>query len=493
MTRADLAWRRTSGALELAVLALVMIEFARVVIGLIALDAPLHWDEAVYAVRARSWVDSDAPLSGWSYIRPPLLPVIAGVPVLAGGDEWQLRIIGLVSGVGLLVAAWWLGRMVAGPIAGLLAAAVLQGSPTLQKESATLLTDVPATALLVASAALAWWQLEARPRPGAGLVVAVAVAVLAFLMRYGSLLVLAPLAAVALALWWPVLWAHRRVTMAALAIGVVAIVGHLAWSVLQTGSPIGILIDAQDVVPPDPAGTPPLRDYRAFREFTLAGSVGAVAMQLGIETLAAAALAVALLPKSGRWLRASLFLVLPALAQIFLLTRGVGHAEERFFLYSTVALVVAGTAFVGVLLRLVPSIARAALLGVIGVTIVLTSGEAIDHAGARTIETARYYRQFEVVGEAIGEVAGDECGIVGGGYPIMAWYSGCRTAAFDGAPGSNLDASERWAVLYGDPDEVDMTAPIPAAILENAEGEPMRIADPQTGREIATAWRLRRP
>ena len=104
-------------ALELAVLGLVLLDFSRIVVGLIALDAPLHWDEAVYAVRARSWVDPEAVLSGWSYIRPPLLQLLAGLPVLGGGDEWQLRAIGLVAGVALLLAAWWLGRMLAGPTA----------------------------------------------------------------------------------------------------------------------------------------------------------------------------------------------------------------------------------------------------------------------------------------------------------------------------------------------------------------------------------------
>ena len=498
---ATLAWRAASWprraiAVELSMLAIVVIGFTAVVVGVISIGSPLHWDEAVYAVRARSWVDPDAVLSGWSHIRPPLLPIIAGLPVAAGGAESQLRSIGVVSGIGLLLSAWWLGRMLVGPIAGVLAAAVLAGSPTLIKESATLLTDVPAAALLLTASALLWWALEERPAPGRALTLAAAVAGLAFLMRYGSVVVLAPMAAVVVALWWRRLWTHRVASLGAVAVVGILAVGHAAWSVIQTGAPLGILVDAQNVVSGD-ARDVPSRDYRGYLGFTLAGSIGATAMRLGIESLAAASFAAALWPRWRRELRAAFFLLLPAFAQIFLVTRGVGHAEPRFFIYSTACLVIAGVSLAAAILRLLPAIVRWPLVAVIGFALVTAAPAAIADARERTGAIARYYHRFQVAAERIAAEAGPDCGIVGGGDPILAWYSGCQTDRIrvgDGiGPGDNLDASERWAVIFGDPDQLDLSDPTVVAIVDAADEPPMRIVDPASGQEIATAWRLAAP
>jgi 4-amino-4-deoxy-L-arabinose transferase-like glycosyltransferase len=496
LARRVASWPHRAIAVELSALAIVVLAFAAIVIGVIAIGSPLHWDESVYAVRARSWVDPDAVLSGWSYIRPPLLPLIAGLPVASGGAEWQLRTIGLVSGAGLLLAAWWLGRMLVGPIAGVLAAAVLAGSPTLIKESATLLTDVPAAALMLVASALLWWSLEERPRPGRALALAAAVAALAFLMRYGSVVVLAPMAAIAVALWWRQLWAHRAASLGAVAVVAALAAGHVAWSMIQTGAPLGILVDAQNVVSGD-ARDVPSRDYRGYLSFTLAGSIGATAMRLGVDSLAAAGLAAALWPRWRRELRAALFLLLPALAQIFLVTRGVGHAEPRFFIYSTACLVIAGVALVVAVLRVLPAIVRWSAVAIIGVALVNAVPPAIGYARERTEDIARYYHRFEVAAHTIDAESGPDCGIVGGGDPILAWYSGCQTDRLrigDGfGPGDNLDASERWAVIFGDPEAIDLSDPVVVAIEDAAEGPPMRIADPTSGDDIAVAWRLRGP
>jgi 4-amino-4-deoxy-L-arabinose transferase-like glycosyltransferase len=503
MTRAGalaarvVGWRHAPLALELLLLGIVLLDFARIVARLMALDSPLHWDEAVYAVRARSWVEPDAALSGWSYIRPPLLPMLAGLPVLAGGDEWQLRSIGLLAGVGLLLVAWWLGRMIAGPVAGLLAAAVLHGSPTLQKESATLLTDVPAAALLLCVAALLWWQLEERPSAGAGLVVAAGVAALAFLMRYGSVLALAPMLAVAGLLWWRRLATSRHATIAALAVGAAVVIAHVGWSVAQTGAPLGILVDAQNVVSEDPAGVAPSVEYQRYLPFTLAGTVGGWAMRVGSVSLVAFAIAATISPPWRRPFRAALLLVIPSGAHILLVTRGVGHAEERFFIFSAALLVVAAAVAVAALLRPFPVLVRGALLAAVAVALVLSRGEAVEHSLQRTVETGAYYTRFEAAGRTIAAVAAPDCGIVGGGDPIVAWYSGCETnrlrlPAGGGPPGQNLEAEERWAVLFGDPAEIDSADEVVTAIEGAAVGAPLRITDPATGREVAMAWRLTR-
>jgi hypothetical protein len=83
---------------------------------------------------------------------------------------------------------------------------------------------------------------------------------------------------------------------------------------------------------------------------------------------------------------------------------------------------------------------------------------------------------------------------VGGGDPILAWYSGCETDRIriaDGTgPGDNLDAADRWAVIFGDPDAIDRSGPEATAIESASLGPPLTITDPASGDGIALAWRL---
>ena len=214
MQRLAAAWAENRSilgrALELIVLIVIVFDFVRVVARIIGIDGPLVWDEAVYAVRARGWTDADAPVIGWSYIRPPLLPILSAPAVLAGGDEWMLRLIGLIAGSVLLVLMWWLGRMVAGPLAGLAAAAILYASPTLQWHSGLALTDVLSAALLVALLGILWRELQLKEQPGPGLAVAAVVAVAAFLTRYGAIAAIVPILIVSVALWWRKLTGRPR-------------------------------------------------------------------------------------------------------------------------------------------------------------------------------------------------------------------------------------------------------------------------------------------
>jgi 4-amino-4-deoxy-L-arabinose transferase-like glycosyltransferase len=424
-----------------------------------------------------------------------LLPLLAGIPVLGGGDEWQLRLVGVASGIGLLLATWWLGRLIAGPIAGVLAAAILYTSPALQMESATLLTDVPAAALLVLLTALLWQQLEERPAPGRGLVVAALVAAAAFFMRYGSILALIPLLLVASLLWWRRLRSRPRILFVVAAVGVVASLGHLAWSMIQTGDPLGVLRAAQNVVSVSRSGSLPMDDYQRFLEFTLAGSVGHVAMIVGAIGLPLIAIAVSLRSGGSRYRHAAFVLVAPAVLQIELLTQGVAHAEERFFVYSTALLVIAGAAVAVIALRRLSTDAAIAGAALLLVVVMLNRLPAVDYAYQRTAAIGHYYERFEIAGRAIAVAAGPDCGIVGSGEPILAWYSRCeavrmRLPADGGPPGRELDASDRWAVLFGDPVTMVPDDPAVAAIQRAARGEPLTIVDPSSGHAIAQAWRI---
>lgn len=488
------AWPHLPRLFEAMLLVLVLADFVRVVARLISLDQSLQWDEAVYAVRARSWLDPDVPLSGWSYIRPPLLPLAATVPVLAGADEVQLRALGLAFGVGLVLCAWWLARSIAGPLAGLLAAAVMATGPAVQRWSATLLTDLPAAALLVAVAIMLWRELELRPRPGAGLVIAAGLAGLAFAMRYGSIVALAPMLVLAVVLWGRRLAAAPRVTAAAGGLGIVIVVGHLAWSMLQTGSPLGILFAAQNVVSVDPAGEPPIDEYLRYVDFALAGDAGQVALVAGVVALPIALIASMLWTRWSRPARAMAFLVPSALIHVALLTSGVARAEERFFVFSTTLLIVCGVSAAILIVRLLPWPAVGALLVVAAYGIVIARAPAVDSAFDWTLRTGAYYERFRTAGEAMREIAAVDCGIVTGGDPIVAWYSGCATDRLRLAPGGSiadvLDADERWLLLYGGYADIDFDASPTREAIDHVAGPPLRITDPATGDVVAWAWRF---
>ncbi|MGH2446362.1 MAG: hypothetical protein ACRDGD_10035 [Candidatus Limnocylindria bacterium] len=488
------AWPHLPRLIEAMLLALILADFARVVARLIGVDATLHWDESVYAVRARSWVDPDAPLSGWSHIRPPLLPLVATIPVLAGGDEWQLRSLGLIGAIGLLLASWWLARLLAGPVAGVAAVAVLATGPSLLRESGVMLTDVPSAAMLVVVVALLWRELELRERPGPGLVLAAAIAVAAFFMRYGSLVALAPVIAMSVIFWWRRLASAPRLTIVAVAIGVAAAVGHVSWSLLQTGSPLGVLLDAQAVVPPDISGDPPLDEYLRYVDFLLVGEVGQLAI---LASLAAVPLAVLISIVDARWRRPARGLALvmvTALAHVALLTRGVGHAEERYFVFSAALLVVAGVSIAALLVRLLPMPARVALIVAGAVLVVANRGPGVEWSFDSYGRAGRADLPYELAGLAIAEASGPDCGIITGGDPIVAWYSRCETERLrlppqGGSVADALMAEEKWLVLYGGYD-IDLDASPVREAMADVSRSPLRITDPVTGDVVAWAWRF---
>ncbi len=488
-------WRHGLLALELLLLALILFDFVRIVVRLLGVDASLSWDEAVYADRARAWVAPDIPLSGWSYIRPPLVPLLASVAVAAGGDEWQLRLIGLVAGLGLILAAWWLARSMGGRLAGLTAAAILLVSPTLQLESAALLTDVPAAALTLLVVALLWTQLELRDRPGAGLLVATVMACLAFLARYGSLLALLPLVAIAAALWWRRLIGSPRQLVATLAIALAFAVAHITWSITQTGSPLGILLAAQRVVPPDRAGASTFGEFLGYLPFLMAGSPGYPLMIGGVVGAALAAVAAVRSPTWRPALRALLLLTVPAVAYVILVSAGIGHAEARYFVIPAALLVIAGSVTLGLVARQLPSPLGAGLAVAVGAAVLLSHGSTARYSLDRTSVRAAVHGPIRAAATQLAALADEDCGVVGGADPIVAWYSECETnrlrlQADGGSPARNLHARQRWALILAPRDQIDLSAPVMSQVVENALSGPIDIIDPQTGRAIAAAWRL---
>lgn len=480
--------------LELLLLALICADFCRVVLRLIGADGPFGWDESVYAVRARSWVHPESLSSGWAEIRPPILPLIGTLPVLAGGDEWQFRLIGLLSGVGLVLGAWWLARGIAGPVAGVLAAAAVYVAPYAQRESALFLTDVPAAALLLWAMGLLWRELELNPRPGRGLVLAATLGAIAFFMRYGSTTALAPMAITSLALWWRRILTYWRVVVVAVAVLAAALILHLIHSSMAMGSPLAILGAAREVVSPDRRGNLPIDEYQAYLPAILGGVLGFYLLAAGVGALGFRLADSVLRGEIGRSTRAALFLVVTGTGHVLLLVSGVGHAEPRFFLFSTVLFIVAGSAVVAGLVRTLPPYWRPVALVVAALMVVAVRSDGIEQALTRASSTNGYYEPFEILGTEIREASSDRCGVVTESESLVAWYSGCDAITFGRPRGPDrhdaLRADDRWLVVYFR-DEVPLLDPdLMTAYMADVVEPPLEVLDPRTGDLFARIWRF---
>ena len=469
-------------AIELSILVLIVIDFVRVGARLIGLDSPLVWDEAVYAIRARGWVDQDAPLTGWSYIRPPVLPLVNSLAVLAGGDESALRVSGLVAGVGLLLAVWWIARSMVDALAGLAVVAILHGSPTLQWHSALALTDVPSAALLAVAVGLIWHELELRTRPGPGLALAAAAMGLAFLTRYGTVAAIVPILVVAVGLWWRKLLTYPRWPLVALGIGLVVATGHFAWSTVQTGTPFGVLQAAQGVVP-EWLGQEAQLVFQHWLNLELAGTVGKVAILASLVAVPAAAAISVVAPSWRRFMRGMILVSTAGISQLVLLVGGTAHLEQRYFIFAIAMTVLAGTCLVARATMRMPFLIRVALLAALGVVVLLNRETAVDFSFQRTERVARTYEPSRIMGEVLREErSASECTVLGPGGPMVSWYSACDVIPLRGsALGDTASASDRWVSVFSSPDEVAGDGQPLADAIRLADGPPLEIVDPESG------------
>jgi hypothetical protein len=121
--------------------------------------------------------------------RPPLYPlVLAGVTKAGGTSPDALRLVGVASGAGSIWVLGLLGRKLAGPRAGLLAAGLAAVYPTLVAADGALMTE-SLYGCLAALVLLAAYRLFEAPGPGRAIVLGI-LAGLAALTRAEGLLLL---------------------------------------------------------------------------------------------------------------------------------------------------------------------------------------------------------------------------------------------------------------------------------------------------------------
>ena len=163
--------------------------------------------------------------------------------VAPAGDLYHLPgapALQLALGLALLASAWALGRRLAGPVAGLVAAALLAAYPPLVYVTGTQLSE-PLAALLLTAAVLAAHMAWTRPRPvawaGAGALLGLAV------LTRADLLLAPAVAAVTIGLLaWRRLGPRTAMRASAWLLGgaAVAILPWVVWASIDQGKPVPV-------------------------------------------------------------------------------------------------------------------------------------------------------------------------------------------------------------------------------------------------------------
>jgi 4-amino-4-deoxy-L-arabinose transferase-like glycosyltransferase len=385
----------------------------------VGFNIALGYDEAVYAGFARQLVTGD-PADGWGIHRPPGLSIIGTVPMLFGlSMEWSLRLIGVVAGVGLILACWWAARRLGGPAAGIVAAVAIAAASPVQVESSSFLTDVPATALLVIIATLMWRSVTIGPAWASVASIGI-LAAAAFYMRYGSLIAIAALAAAVLVA------APRQVAQRAGAIGLAIVVfalllvPHLVIATAEAGSPLGIIGSAERAA----SGTPPsIGSYLAWYPWQLMGPLAAIVGLFGVVRVAKS-----IIPRNRRAGEPDLgqFVGIAVVLQV-VFVGGLIHAEPRYLLFPMAQLVILGAIHAGRVMQPYSRFRsfRRASVAVGAAALMLGGVLTVSEISGR----AEAWNWTRAIGRDIGSAAhagtDGQCSVLTADVPIIAWYSGC--------------------------------------------------------------------
>ena len=465
------AWVREH-AEAIAVLGALLL-LAIPILRFISLGQLLGFDEAVYAATARSWV-LDTPNTAWVSHRSPGISAL-GLPMAVAEWDAGVRLVGFAFSMGAVVAGWALGRRLAGPAAGVLAALLIAAIPSLQLNGALFLTDVPsATGILVLMLVL-WRQVEERARPNAGLLWLAPLAAAVFYIRYGASVPILFLAVTAFLLRGGRLVQAWRITLATAALLAVLLVPHFVQSTLLHGNPLAIALSAQTGASPTYPGEA-LREYLRMVPSELAGPVGGLLLVLGVL---AWPIRVLLHGFRDRSVRAHTLLVVPAVGQ-FLLLGLVALPQARYVLLPVMLLLIAGALTAvdaGRLLSrawrttLAAGLAAAVIVGALGTAAVMTRLQAeVTPASSHLIDAARLIR---------GDAGGRSCSILGYPTPELIWYSGCAAQHFGYPPvagrESTLTGERRYLLLSTTATDREPGGTLRDEYLQLAEPEPLAV------------------
>jgi hypothetical protein len=386
------------------------------VAGLMHDNGPFGYDESVYALRARAFHEG-MPATLWSSYRAPGLPWVAQVAWWFGDPEPAMRLVTAAFMVGMIGLTWVLGRALAGPRAGLLAAAGLASTPFLLRASVQVWPDVPGAALGLAAVAVLVFA-TGGDRPSWWVLLIVPLAVGATYVRFGAPIQLTT-ALGAVGLWRLPVIRRGPVPVVLAAVGsAVAVYAVLTIPALTgTGtsalSGIGFREWFEGFV-----------DYPRLR---LSGELVGASGLLLLSGLAVAGVAAWRRDVDRGLVAAFLGGGLATVAATAL----VLHGELRYLSPAWPLLWIAAAVGIGLVVDAVP----AGYVPAIGIALVVNLLVAGLHETREIgLFANRNYRSIAEASEAIAEhAAGRSCAVFTGYRPHVAWYSECATGRLDRA------------------------------------------------------------
>ncbi len=460
-------------ATELVTVAAIVAVLLGVAVIIIGRGAPLGHDEAVYSLRAETFVTGSDQRFFWNDYRAPGLPALLAPVVGAGGTEPFLRLT--VAGFGALatVLTWLLGRALFGPMVGVVAAAGFASSPVIVMAATNVWPDLPGAALglgavmvvvgATASDRVSWWMVLAAP-----------LAVAATVARFGAPIALG-LAAVTVVVWrWkavarsplPVL---VTALLAAAGVGFVLLVPGVVgareapWTSISSKQALNDLPVYQGLV-----------DYVKAYDDLVATASGAV-LVLGLAAAVARAI-------GGRvsWSRLG---VSAGLGAATALTVALSvHGELRYLAPAYPWLWIGAAAgLVGLAGEWTPVVRTTLAVALAGVLIAGSMG-----GGAVASDNLERFRPLRVASRLVADQAADRpCGVLTSYVPQVAWYSGCVTRDFE-LDRVEVDAptfpagAERFLLLVQDGKRQPEGRLLNEYVLAT-NGVPDRVGDPTNG------------
>lgn len=486
---------------EVAALLIVCALFAVAVWAIISVPAPLGHDESVYALQGRALLTTTPPaaISAIEEHRAPLLGAMGTLPQLVTTSERALRLITLAFGLVALTVAWFLVRA-SGVLGAVLAAAAIAVVPAVQRGAAFFLTDLPAAVLVLLAAAILWRQMEMRSAPTYLLPAAGAALAGAFYLRYGSVLPIGLVALTAAVLWWQRWLHHWKIAVLTAGLALALTIPHFVNAQVAFGTPWGrVLHTAEAVATYAVTRDRPVGFSTYMGQFPQAIPGYVATASLAVTSLFVVVCLVRFLSRRrvNKFHRLGLLLGVPGLIHIVVMT-ATTHAEDRFLLpgilLTTAAAGVAANLATARLGAKAPWLSHAGIAALALLLLTLCGPHTARTELASRERFGETNKPVKLLAIEVGKMASDECTVVTGYQPQVAWYSGCKTSGFGSDPAAlmeNLREEGVFLVFFDtgkrQPDEADRDS-----YLALTDGQPVATVDGVTDSRLepAEAYRL---
>lgn len=375
--------------------------------------APLGHDEALYATRARDFLEGQPQSTWFSGNRAPGLPVLLTLAWLGNGTEPYLRLVVAATGAVLICLSWLMGRLMIGRLGALFVAWGVALTPIILVAATQVWPDVPGAAagmaglyfyaLGLTKSRFRWWMV----------VTVVFFLGAATVIRFGAPIPLG-IGLIGLTLWkWPQ-EPERRLRATVVALAGILVVGVILLTSVATGGQVpGRTISVGSSANPALEG---FADYWGLR-FRLAAGAAAVGMVGVVIAL------VGSIFDRDLWRRSRLpFSIAVA---TFVVIAAVVHGEARYLSpFYPWFWMVAGSGLAAAVARFPKAVtipvASVLALGLLLVTPGLSDDAQLFNEGYATIKTAA--RSLDT---------GEPCGVFTSYTPQVEWYSGCEAQVID--------------------------------------------------------------